>query len=363
MHRFSNNAVSTLTAGIDDIATTIRVVSGEETLFDVPATVDGVSYQLVTLTHSSAPGVYEIIALIAQGAGSSFDVFRAMEGTTALTWPVGTQVSARVTAGTLKDFPQLGYAGRQTVMSPDGGPIVLGGGAPYESRSVADRGFVVNGVSRTSGAWVVGGYSVAQRTRVHMEDALDRTMAYESVGASHAVDIGAPMAWSDEYTKAHGRVVRPTTPDGYQYRAEISDLEETDLYSAAEPAFPGTGADVAVGTVGVWVATAMPVNITHDFSSAVRLVVTEVGFINHMLTASSTPTVSIGTTGDATRFANAVSLSQITAQGHTHRIPIATGGAPVGDLTFRVDTAATGGVFMGRFYFKGFFVEPTDEFV
>lgn len=356
MHRFSNNAVSTLAAGIDGFVTTIALTMNGGALFSVPPTEDG-TFQLATLTHASVPGVYEVVRLIANPAADTFTVERGVEGSP-IAWPAGTEVSARVTAGMLSAFIQS-RIGAPVIMDPSGGTIVLGSGSGDTSGATAGT-FVARGVSRANNAWVIGGQSVVQHA--HAQDlSFSPTLAYEAVGTTHPVDLGVPLAWNVAHNYIRGRVVRPTTPNGYQYWARIASLTEDALYSATEPAFPGNGNPAEVVPLGEWVATAMPVTITRDFPHL--LVVTEVGFINHMYGATSSPTVSIGVTGDATRFANAVPLSQITAQGHIHRIPITTGGAPADDLVFRVDTAATGGVFMGRFYFKGFFVETSGEFI
>jgi hypothetical protein len=64
-----------------------------------------------------------------------------------------------------------------------------------------------------------------------------------------------------------------------------------------------------------------------------------------------------------TRFANGVTLSQITGNNCVHRIILSAGGAMVtGEaLTFAVDTAAAGGRCMGRFYWRGIFIEAGEN--
>lgn len=111
--------------------------------------------------------------------------------------------------------------------------------------------------------------------------------------------------------------------------------------------------------VGKWVAInpAMLNQGIYDVPGNMALVVTEVGFVCASYGGGSAPVVSIGADSSLTQFASSVALSQITAAGHVHRIPVSVGGAAcVGDLTFSLVTPSSGD-FRGRFYWKGFFLE------
>ena len=182
----------------------------------------------------------------------------------------------------------------------------------------------------------------------------------EIVGVSPPCDLGVPETWSDRQYHG-GSVVAPGTPDGFQYWLDLA-RGHGQAQSSASPTFngdtePTVAANGYIPSVGFWVPTAMPVELAVNFD-LVRLVVTEVGFIAAQMTASTPPSVSIGSDVAATRFANAVELDELTSNNTIHRIPITTGGAMVEGLRFAVTTAATGGSVRGKFYWRGFFVEP-----
>lgn len=357
LHQFSNNAETTLATAFADVVDTSMVVTGDPT---AEGTVDAFlgSGQLATLTHATFPGEYEVV-LITDRVGLNFTVERSYEGT-AQVWPAGTLVSARITAKMLGRFlqhdPQTGL-----VLAPEAGlGFVLGQGAA-SGDARASSALVIGGRSRIADGIQLSGWSTLQLLPSQSgASGFDRNMAYESVGGSIPVDLGVAMTWNDLGGYFRGSVVQPTTPDGYQYWLDVTDVE--NYYSpgvgATEPTWNNAGATPV--TNGNWYPTALPVDIaTGDVRN---ILVTEVGFIAHKYSASSPPVVDIGTEAAPTRFANAVSLTQITGDGCVHRIPLTTGGAMVKDegLRFRVNTAASGGRCVGRFYWRGIFIETAE---
>lgn len=371
MLHFTNNAQAELSAALGndpESDTTISVVDdvGFVSLDSGAAGYDkSGEFQLATLTHPSLPGVYEVVRITGHVlASNTFTVERAFEGDVQ-SWPSGTSMSARITADMLYSFLQANADG----------VIVKGKGEDTDGIFIFDRKnseaytsfargapsaaggtqFIYRGRSRSPDCIQLSGYPVLETVNAKPSfgtpwTAQDLNLSYPSVGGTFAVDIGVPATWTaGPYPP--GMVVTPTTPDGFQYwydpEARFPPNEVT------EPTWNGS-LDATLAEDGWWVPTAMPVDFTLSLDQ--KLVVTEVGFIAAVYSASSTPAVSIGTTAAPTRFANNVALSQITGNNQIHRIPITDGGVLVENLRFQVITAATGGSVRGRFYWRGFFV-------
>lgn len=351
MHLFSNNAATTLAAALDaDSGDTAMVVASAD-LFQAIGPGDG-NIQLATLTHPDLSGLYEVVTIV-ETDGVNWTVIRETEGAVQA-WPIGTKVEARITAAMLGTFLQRDPTSKRVTNQGGGSAFALGGTMGPDARGSSS--LVFGGRSRVANSVLLAAYPYLQITRSSDNGGdSDRNLGFESVGGSIPVDLGLPATWS-AIDYARGSVVVPTTPDGYQYWLEIEDLDIDSSTDATEPPFDGAGGG-ADSTSGWWFPTAMPVDIgTQSFSG---LCVTEVGFIAHVADASVNPAVSIGTDTNATRFANNVTLSQITGNGQIHRIPISAGGALLAgeQLRFKVETAATGGRFLGRFYWRGFFIE------
>lgn len=91
---FSNNASTTLAAGISDTATTMTVATGDGALF--PTISGGADYFLATLVASN--GDLEIVKVTARST-DTFTIERAQEGTVAKAFSLGATVENRMTAG------------------------------------------------------------------------------------------------------------------------------------------------------------------------------------------------------------------------------------------------------------------------
>jgi hypothetical protein len=174
-----------------------------------------------------------------------------------------------------------------------------------------------------------------------------------------------PKAWAaGGYNNfKQGAVFTPSTPNGYQYWADVVVEKAIDsLTFSEEPALiPGeilSVLDTEDNSLrGNLVPQVMPVVQSTNFRHP--LMVTEVGFMGRASTGvTQMPVVSIGTEADPTRFANAVSLDSLVASGNlgVHRIPIAAGGALVEDIKVTVTQAGVGGPIPGRFYWRGVFM-------
>lgn len=337
MLQFRNNAGTVLAGALTDDSE----APGFSTIVVVD---DGSAYafttsQLATLANAAMPGMYEVVKILSV-SGAEITVQRGYESTDDAgpvhAWPVGTSLTGRVTASMLKAFLQI------------------------------ERGFFGSNAQEAD-RFAALGYPAIKRQSIQM---LSNPTAYHrggnampAAGASMYVDLGVPLAWSAG-NLLHGDVVAPTTPDGCQYWACTN--RDGSVGIITEPVFAGPGVNVPIDpsdlSKGYMVAMDSPIDFNVRFEN-VLFVVEEVGFIARTVNAVDVPVVSIGSNMDAsspnpTRYANNVALSQITGDSHIHRIPVAAGGQLVDTLTFKLETAATGGQFSGRFYWRGFFVEP-----
>lgn len=341
--RYSNSAKGTLAVGIDGTDTTI-------TLDDTPGAynfgyVGAGDFMRATITGAD-PDVYEIVYITASdGVSLDLIVERGKEGTSQLTWGVGSEISCRVTRGMLDNFLQQDEYG--VVRSRPGRP--------------SDT-FVVNGRLTNSGV-MLSGYHVlplitAQPTTTVGQQ--DRNMTRESVGGSLFVDLGDSIpTWVANMYYSERTIVRPTTPDGYVYL-----LETFTGYGAAqsstEPSW-SMGYGVTEATIGgtpcgSWLPLPDPLVVNLTFAGFNKLLLSEVGFIcMGYNTVTTPPSVSVGVPGNLTRFANAVSLTGITATDMVWRVPVTTDKL-VSGLVFTLNTAATGSL-TGRFYWRGAFIE------
>lgn len=349
---FSNNAESTLanllpSSSSDPDYNTIVITDADEgNTFLSPSEVpDG--GQLATLTHPSLPGIYEVVRIRQHAYGATdFTVERGYElGAWAVQeWPIGTKMQARITAKMLRAFPQQDIGGMVVFT----GSLSGSDDFAYGTRPVLrdQRGRITNGSPPTS---------------------QDTLFAPEVVGGSFAMDLGVAATWGSTTPYYGLAVVQPATPDGFQYFLDLR-LGESRSQTNVTPAFDGTTSPTVAHDgntpgnkdVGFWVPTALPIDVSASFDGNSKLVVTEVGFMAREVTAGDTPSVSIGTSGNPTKFVNNQALSQITGSNQVHRFPITAGGEMVSSLRYVVNTAATGGVFRGRFYWRGFFLNDLE---
>lgn len=335
-HVFTNNAVTTLAAGITNSATTITLTSDSafsSSIYDDPI-------QVLTITDPAGVLAPEIVYATRRPTANQRTVVRACEDTTAQAWPSGAVVSARVTAGMLQSFAQM--VDGALSLSPNGPR----GKNWLDQKAVQTGGFPVLQIGRSLP-------DVDANT-------MDPNVSREIVGGTLPLDLGTVSTWVSDATYYPFAVVEPTTPNGKQYCFQPNSPSQT-ASTTAQPAF-GTDPIPALNgstEVGTWI----PIDRTDLRQSGLdtmpansALVVTEVGFYCTDYGAGSAPVVSIGDSASATRFASAVSLSQITGYGGVHRIPISTGGATIGSsghLKFACVTPSSG-TFKGRFYWKGF---------
>lgn len=340
-----------------------------------PFLEDGYDDALIplTLTHPDFPNTREIVHLVGRD-GVNFKVTRAQEFTDMQAWPVGTKASANVTAGMLESFLQDdGTAAKED----QNGTYFLGGNYDkaseekpsgggenflYRTRTTASKlvqfaayPALHDHMSRRPGAW--GGHSISQ----------DLAFGHEATGMLAHVDIGEPPPWQANKYFTQGNVVRPTVPGPYQFWLNL--LLEAGAYETVSGIEPDFDSAESAGSVpiyrtdgdeqkfiGSWVLTDMSETQLTRFEYP--LMVTEVGFIGRVRGAmTQPPSISIGDGRDSTRFANAMTLEQLTPDGElfAHRIAVPGGGHLVEDITFTLNQAGVGASIKGRFYWRGIF--------
>lgn len=336
-HAFSNNAVTTLAAGISDSDVTITLTDDA----GFSGSVGGGVVQALTITDPTGAQSPEVVYATDTPSAGQRTVSRGQDGTAAQTWSSGAVVSARVTAGMLRNFAQV-----------DDGALVID-----PSGHIGRNWLGPDAVQ-------VGGYPVLQLVRSNLggsSNFADANLSREIVGGTLTLNLGSTATWASGVTYGSHSVVVPPTPDSRQYcyepwaAAAPSNTTTTPSFTPDDSCSALDGAD----EVGSWVSI-NPAALEQGISSAPGnkvLVVTEVGFLCSAYGSGSAPVVSIGADSSPTRFASSVSLSQITAAGHVHRIPVTTGGAACEyKLTFSLVTPSSAD-FRGRFYWKGFFIE------
>jgi hypothetical protein len=121
--KFTNNATSTLAAGINSSVTTLSVAAGQGALFP---TLSG-DYFYCTLANVA--GTVEIIKVTARST-DTFTIVRGQDNTTAATWIAGDKVELRLVAASLNDLPKLDedntFTGSNTIPLPVINNIKLG---------------------------------------------------------------------------------------------------------------------------------------------------------------------------------------------------------------------------------------------
>jgi hypothetical protein len=97
---FTNNAASTLAAGINSSVTSLTVAAGTGSLFP---TLSGTDYYYCTLANNA--GTVEIVKVTARST-DTFTIVRGQDNTTAVSWSLGDKVELRLNAASLQQFPQ-----------------------------------------------------------------------------------------------------------------------------------------------------------------------------------------------------------------------------------------------------------------
>lgn len=351
MDLFSNNAKVVLGIAVADTDT--ELYPGSET--DVSSLVQSLSadeFQRLTIEHPGHPEIPpEIVrAIQLEPVYPMIKIVRGQEGTTAQSWPAGAVMTGRVTAGMLAALAQSdtsdGTVARETIDD------------------------------RYSSYWVVSGmthmrYSALRGAPEPENNATDpKQIAYalcalEVVRQSGIHDFGVPPLHSAATTYMPGDVVRPATPDGYQYTLYQPKGVTLGVSGAVTFGANTSMYDGASNTIGVWPRVAHPVDVTQDIVApggpvGAGMIVAECGVVILLTSATTAPAFDIGVPGDTTAFASAQAATFTAVTGGSIgllRAPAISHQKLVRQLTFKVTTSADAPC-RGYFYCRGVLVNP-----
>jgi hypothetical protein len=141
--KFTNNATTTLAAGITNVATSLTVATGGGAKFP---TLTGADVFYATLANSG--GSVEIVQVTAR-TGDAFTIVRAQDGTTGLAWTIGDKVELRLVAAVLAAMPQLAaantFTGANALGTPASGVLTncTGTASGLAAGSVATTNFTI----------------------------------------------------------------------------------------------------------------------------------------------------------------------------------------------------------------------------
>lgn len=308
--------------------------------------LDEGGFQRATITNADTPNQVEIVKILSW-AGATATVERDVEGGgTGYDWPVGSKVSARVTAGMLERAPQTTHwysvGGDSNVVEfgvrPQSGlsPKTLSVRNPFSIRAVQSLPI-----------------DAANTAPVDMAG---MPRAIETVARSLVVSLSSPQAHNPATEYYPGDIVVPAVSDGYQYILS-GDSSVNPYYvggAVGAVTFSGDGYTQIVAhdseseVAGLW----SPVQTPARIEGPVHDVVSEVGFVTTVAEATTAAYISVGTTADETAYINNLAVP-LTAGG-VLRAPIPAGIQNGNDLVFKVVTEATGGRLHGFFYARGF---------
>lgn len=410
---YTNNASTTLAANATSGATSLSLGSGAA--FASPT---GGDWQMATISDP-ATGLMEIIKITARSS-NTVTVTRAQEGTTARAWASGTRIEARITKGMLERLAQsnadttaaLALGAGASVGGSDCVALGVGSvagdpGDAYSGITAVGAGAEAAGSEATAlGAYAgaagdesvaIGPYAAANAARsvaLGYEAAaeVEKSLAIKAVpciqrdGATASTEdvlnfMGVPAAfsscfcdlgnvppWATATVHQEGDVVRPTTPNGYQYFLYLGGYASGGTNEittgGAEPSFPASlyGNVSEAAGAGYWHAIDPSTGIVLNFPARSVFVPEEILFVCHNhANVSAAPFVSIGTEASPTLLVNNEQATQITGAMQVHRFTIANK-VLTGGIQFKVETKATGtnSQFHGRFLVRGTFMNSQE---
>jgi len=375
---FPNNLSTTLATGLTSGGFSITVASGDGAKFvnNYPMVVnpDRGCYMWATLSNPSVrPQTEQVRVVNVVGDVLSLDN-RSIAGTDteSRAWPAGTVLEVRLCQEALRDV-LVNQASNQS------NSVRLTGtyNGPPSGFTTPDSSFSVgDGIAATRPrSWNIFGVPMLMRDAWYGSvDITNNGMtACEAIVSTGIMDLGNRVPWASGGSYIDGDVVRPTTDDGRQYTFfdglyTPSATPNARTGQATEPnwsASGGFGGGIAATTDNKhWWVDNGDLNTGLEYRFGVddnfHFYPSEMGFICQKYNGvTAAPFISIGKdAANPTSIVNNVQLSTITAANMRQRF---TSMPDIGltRLNIKVNTKATGtnSQFMGRFYFKGMFVQ------
>lgn len=341
--RYVNNAEVTLQSSITTSDTDLFLTEYVTATALDPVKFVALFFLRATLSHASVTGleIVYITSLVTGGVANKIQVIRGREGTTAKDWPVGTKIQCRATAGMMRALKN------QTLFDQSGYGISIAEGANVKAYHPTKFNQLL-----APHSWAVGGMPLLVERGV--ADTSPMSSAVEGVGASCSVELGVAPNYDGGTTYYPGAIVKDPSPPYTVY-----SMESGVALGAAAPALgAGYWSEVTEDADG----GIFRVGFESGFDDPdAWFYPSEIGFICDAHTATTTPTVSVGELDAAGELVSLTSLASavaLTAIDGAHQRVVLTNTVKKGvrGLIFSIDTAATGGTFKGRFYWKGLFV-------
>lgn len=344
--KFINNGRMQLAAGIGAADTDLSITSN----------IDGADafgsgyFTRATISAEGISAVEVIYITTLDAVAGSLKVIRGREQTVAQAWPAGAVLECRVTAGMLDQLAASTLIDCYNLQS-----ISIAYGENIKATNPKTDAYEL-----IPNSWAIGGSPVIPESGNNYWIPICRSV--EGVGASISVELGVPPDFDPAATYYPGAVVRdPNPPHGIYLRSnwvvpgqEIQPLDAPDGGGGRPPPWGKVTPDADGGILRAYLEAGYDDTDAWFYPS-------EIGFICDQHSATSTPTVSVGevdSAGELVSLTNLVNAAPLTAIDGAHqRIVLATHiKQGVKGLIFSIDTAAAGGSFKGRFYWKGLFI-------
>lgn len=331
---FSNNASTTLSAGITNSATSISVTDGS--VFSDPNSV-AEDFELLTIDD----GVNIEIVKVTDRTTNTLTVIRGVEGTTASAFSSGATIESRVTKGTLETLLQDNYV--RSASSTTGSTLsigrITGGYSLFASSVLIGHGQTTSDAETDSNVCV--GY-LADSTAAGGNNNV--TIGREAVsGGSYCNSIGSLVSNPNSKTN----VIGGTSKISRSNRLLTAGYE---MYFLA-----GNEAVIMSGDKNLKTLADDVVSITIPTNT--RFYINEVGVIvTAAISVTVQPNVSFGITGNTVAIlASTATTGSTQFSRDRFTSPLLSGGQT--SLTASVKSAATATTMNGRFYWKGMLVE------
>lgn len=343
MEWFINNGRMPLAADISATDTELTVTGG----ISPDDELNGFYFVRATISAAGSSDMEVVHITKMLYNNKTLKVIRGRERTTAKAWPAGTVLECRVTAAMLNRLSARTYLNDVTSALS----IADGENRKLSHPDTSEAEFAPN-------SWAIGGSPVITEMG---GDWTSMSRSVEGVGASLSIDLGVPPDFDPLTTYYPGAVVRdPNPPHNIYSRSnyvilgqETLPLDTAGPYSWLNP-WIKMAPDADGGIQRVYL------DASWDDADA-WFYPSEIGFICDQHSATSTPTVSVGEVdgdGELVSLNNLINAAPLTGIDGAHqRIVLATNiKRGVRGMIFSIDTAAAGGSFKGRFYWKGLFI-------
>lgn len=216
---FKNNVWGQLASELASGATTATLSAGHG--FTDP----GTDWYLATLigVTGTTETAWEIVK-VTDVSTNTLTIVRAQEGTTAVTWPVGTRIELRLTAGATESKANLGAAAYKTV-GTGSSDVAAGDHAhaslyqPLDSDLTALAGLSTTGLIERTGAGAAAIVTVTAAGKALLDDndaAAQRTTLGLGTAATMTGPSGTIVGTTDEQTLTSKTLSNPTISNGYK---------------------------------------------------------------------------------------------------------------------------------------------------